>query len=161
MKVFYATSLGLWNLTYGPAEAAFGQCFAQLKYRYAAVGQNHAFWWVQDSYGIRYILDGGPTTNGLSCAAGACGDLEGWISNGDYGIPPAYPADNLNDALAWETGLSSNFCTGVANMLNYVATWNDTQITYYLLGPNSNTFAHLTGTAGGFSPTQPPKTPGW
>jgi RHS repeat-associated protein len=37
------------------------KCFAQLKYRYARNGQNHAFWWVQDSSGKRWVVDGGPT----------------------------------------------------------------------------------------------------
>lgn len=137
------------------------QCFAQLKYRPVVVGQNHAFWWVQASNGLHYILDGGPTQNGFGCAIGACGNLDAWVSQGDAGIPPAYPEDNSGDNLAWQTGQSASFCSGVASMLDYTASWNNTQVTYYPLGPNSNTFAHLCGTAGGFSPTQPPNTPGW
>jgi RHS repeat-associated protein len=51
-----------------PPPPPFPACFAQLKYRPIEVSldtANHAFWWVQDDLGLRHILSGGPTGNGL------------------------------------------------------------------------------------------------
>jgi len=132
------------------------ECFAQLKYRYARDGQNHAFWWVQDSDGNRFVIDGGPTWNsGLSHPFGY---LNHWTVPGDVGH---YPNDNPKASTAYDSGMSAAVCDQVAKLLSAAAGWSDDTIPYDPLGPNSNTFARSVGSAAGFNPQQPPNTVGW
>ena len=136
-------------------------CFAQLKYRYATMGQNHAFWWIQDSTGTHYIIDGGPTGSCVPPVPPYCGHLDGWLSVGDAGISPGYPADNSGDSTSYASATSSAVCAQVDALEAYARAWNQTGTNYNPTGPNSNTFAHDCSTAGSFPATEPPSAIGW
>jgi len=68
------------------------KCFAQLKYRHVqdlraelAFGRTHAFWYVQGSTGIQYILSGGPVPPSgpnEKLNVGANPDIHGGVDNG-------------------------------------------------------------------------------
>ena len=137
-----------------PAPPA-ANCFAQLKYRTAKTVATHAFWWIQDSAGSQYIIDGGPQHPGCS---GGCGFLEDWITP-----PPTghYTEDNLSAGTWFNSGTSSSVCGQVNALENYARTWNQNGTNYSPLGPNSNSFAHYCGTAAGFSVSSPPRAVGW
>jgi hypothetical protein len=148
-------------LEYGPTDAAFGQCLAQLMYRSVPLTtQNHAFWWVQDSFGTHYIVDGGPTVS-CSLLTLNCGYLDGWVSIGDAGTYPGYPADNFSDSTWYSSQASVSVCSQVEKLLNYAYAWPQTSLNYNPFGPNSNTFAWDLSDAGNFPATAPPRTVGW
>jgi hypothetical protein len=132
------------------------QCFAVLGYRPATMGQNHSFWWIEDSKGTQYIVDGGPT-----CLVGTQCYLDGWLSEGTAGIAPGYPADNSGDAQAYNSGISSDACPKVDKLEAYARAWPQMSTLYVLYGPNSNTFAHDCSNAGGFPAPKPPNAIGW
>jgi RHS repeat-associated protein len=129
------------------------KCFAQLKYRRAKFGENHSFWWVQDSNGDQWVISGGPTE---VFGAPGTGYLNVWVVPGSTGH---YPADNAGAAVAFDSGLSEQVCRQVDQMLQHARQWPNNQI--YYGSNNSNTVAHDIGNAGSFNPPQPPRTPGW
>jgi RHS repeat-associated protein len=133
------------------------KCFAQLKtrpvddWRAKLVGATHSFWYVQGSSGTQYIISGGPwPINGHT-------DLDVWVNqNLHSGV------DNVSSTTSWNSGLSSNNCSGVDNLINTANNWPQNTIPYNPQnGPNSNSAAHNLGTAGGFSPPAPPGSIGW
>lgn len=130
-------------------------CFAQLKYRYARFGYNHAFWWVQDRNGQQWIISGGPTGSFGS------GTLNIWVNQGSTGVH--FPADNAGASTAFATPCneSNEVCNGVDNLLNAANSFPNNTIHYDATGPNSNSVANSLGDAGGFNPPQPPDTIGW
>jgi RHS repeat-associated protein len=133
------------------------KCFAQLKFRPVQgsrpklIGATHSFWYVQGSSGVQYIISAGLTgPNGT-------GNLNVWppnsnINNGD---------DNLSATTWWNSGLSSDNCSGVDALINAATNCPEDTIPYNWRGPNSNSAAHDLGTAGGFNPTAPPGSVGW
>ena len=128
------------------------ECFAQLKYRSSYEFFNHAFWWVQDSNGTNWVIDGGP-----SLPRGR-GYLNSWVNLGDSGH---YETDNSHDATAFDSGTSDAVCDAVDKMILAAEDWQNNTTPYSSTGPNSNTFAHDIGNAGGFNPPAPPRTIGW
>ena len=135
------------------------ECFAQLKYRsidhpaqYA--GATHAFWWVQDSTGQRYIITAGPENyEGDSTTY-----LRTWVVPGD----DAGRGNNSSQKVAWSSGLSSIFCDEVAKMLQVASSFPNRGLTYDpFWGPNSNSAAHYFGMAAGFDASAPPGSYGW
>jgi RHS repeat-associated protein len=133
------------------------KCFAQLKYRpvdnwrVKAFGRTHAFWYVQGSSGIQYIISGGPSgPNGT-------GNLNvGLNPNTTGGV------DNTSATVWWNSGLSPENCNGVDAMIAAAQGWPNNTIPYHAVGgPNSDTAAHSLGTSGGFNPSPPPGTTGW
>jgi RHS repeat-associated protein len=137
------------------------KCDAQLKYRPVQIlGRTHAFWWIQDMYAQRFVIDGGPS-NGDSPPFG---DLIDWITPGD--VSRRYPADNAALAPTWfDSGLSSSVCGQVTGLEVAAEDWPPTTsgIPYHpVKGPNSNSFARYVGEAGGgFHPTAPPGSQAW
>lgn|GEM_PF-4590448 len=140
-----------------------GACFAQLKYRPVYIlgvnsGRNHSFWYIQDSDGKQWIIEGGPAG---TCPA--CGNLVDWITQGTISVHynSGNSVDSSGDTTAWSIGPSSAQCSSVAALHSFAETW--TPVTYVLNGaPNSNTFAHEAGTAASFTiATPPPNAPGW
>lgn len=135
------------------------KCFAQLKYRPVddwrakLFGRTHAFWYVQGSAGIQYILSSGPLPpNGPNQT------LNVWPPNTDIhsGV------DNVSAPVGWDSGLSPENCKGVDAMIAAAQGWPKNTIPYDPLeGPNSDTAAHSLGTSGGFNPPAPPGTTGW
>jgi RHS repeat-associated protein len=133
------------------------KCFAQLKYRpvdyWAAqlTGRTHAFWYVQGSSGIQYIISGGPSgPNGTG--------------NLNVGLNPNVTGgvDNTSATVSFNSGLSAANCQGVDAMIAAAQGWPNNTIPYHAVGgPNSDTAAHSLGTAGGFNPPAPPGTTGW
>ena len=134
-------------------------CFAQLKYRPVpqAPQYNHSFWWIQNSAGAHYVIDGGPTGSSLSSSWGYLND---WVVFGDTGH---YTADNQFDAVAWNSSTDPSLCGAVNSLYFFALGWPQNSTAYDpLFGPNSNTFAHNCANAAG-SPyvTAPPSAPGW
>ena len=137
-------------------------CFAQLKYRpIPQVPQyNHSFWWIQNSAGAHYIIDGGPAPDG--CIAGGNCYLNDWVTFGDVGSHFMNPTDNANDATAWNTGTAGSLCPAVNALYTFALGWPQNISNYFFLGPNSNTFAHQCANAAGWwFVTAPPSAPGW
>jgi RHS repeat-associated protein len=127
-------------------------CFAQLKYRSSYEFFSHAFWWVQDSNGTNWVIDGGPSL------PHGHGYLNSWVNLGDSGH---YETDNSDDATAFDSGTSDVVCDAVDKMILAAENWQNNTTPYSSTGPNSNTFAHDIGNAGGFNPPAPPRTIGW
>jgi RHS repeat-associated protein len=127
-------------------------CFAQLKYRSSYEFFSHAFWWVQDSNGTNWVIDGGPSL------PHGHGYLNSWVNLGDSGH---YETDNSDDATAFDSGTSDAVCDAVDKMILAAENWQNNTTPYSSTGPNSNTFAHDIGNAGGFNPPAPPRTIGW
>ena len=133
------------------------KCFAQLKYRPVddwrakAFGRTHAFWYVQGSAGIQYIISGFPS------GSSGNGSLNvGLNPNTTGGV------DNTSATVSWNSGLSPENCKGVDAMIAAAQGWPNNTIPYHPVeGPNSDTAAHGLGTAGGFNPAPPPGTMGW
>ncbi|HEX3968047.1 MAG TPA: hypothetical protein VHW70_08785 [Edaphobacter sp.] len=134
-------------------------CFAQLKYRavkkLGITVANHSFWWIQDSVGQQYIIDGGPQNAG--CTPN-CGYLVDWVTPGTVGH---YPDDQIGAGTWFDSGTSPAVCSQVGNLEAAAKNWNQALTLYNPTGPNSNTFAHSIATSGGFAPTQPPSAVGW
>jgi len=135
-------------------------CFAQLKYRAVtpALGisiGNHSFWWIQDSAGKQYIIDGGPQNAGCYIN---CGYLVDWVTPGTVGH---YPEDQIGAGTWFDSGTSPAVCTQVDALETAARNWPQAQTTYFVPGPNSNTFAHAMATSGNFAATQPPSATGW
>jgi hypothetical protein len=145
-------------------------CFAQLKYRAVphlppGVPANHSFWYIQDSGGAQWIIDGGPSG---TCPL-ACGYLVDWVTQGTvsshFSQEPSL--DSTGKPTAWSIGpASGQLCNQVYSMWNtamYYWPPGGTPVTYSLTGPNSNTFAHELGTTNGDFDitTPPPDATGW
>jgi hypothetical protein len=135
-------------------------CFAQLKYRAVtpALGisiGNHSFWWIQNSSGKQYIIDGGPQNAGCYIN---CGYLVDWVTPGTVGH---YPEDQIGAGTWFDSGTSTAVCTQVDALETAARNWPQTQTIYFVPGPNSNTFAHAMATSGNFAATQPPSATGW
>jgi RHS repeat-associated protein len=129
------------------------KCFAQLKYRPARLGQNHAFWWVQDRSGQQHIVSGGPTG---PVGTGYLNIWNDWGSTGTH-----FPTDNSGDTTAFASELSPEVCAKVDKLLRAANSYPNGTIEYYGQGPNSNSIAHYLGDAGGFNPPPPPDSLGW
>jgi hypothetical protein len=134
-------------------------CFARLLYRPVIEGGinwgNHSFWWIRNSTPANYVIDAGPTGNCFP----DCGYLDDWVTFGDTGH---YAADNPNASWDWDSGTYGYVCTPAYQLYVYSVGWPQDETPYVLGGsPNSNTFSHYAANAGGFSPPQPPNTPGW
>jgi RHS repeat-associated protein len=128
-------------------------CFAQLKYRATSYfGYTHAFWWVQDSNGTHWVIDGGPSRHF------GRGSLNSWVNQGDAGH---YGNDSPKATTWFDSGVSDAICGPVDAMLLAAERWPNNTILYVSTGPNSNTFAHLIGLAGGFDESSPPGSIGW
>lgn len=134
------------------------KCFAQLKYRPVddwrakMFGRTHAFWYVQGSTGIQYILTAGPTPPN-----GGNQTLNAWANTDIQG-----GVDNVSATVWWNSGLSPENCKGVDAMIAGAQGWPQNTIPYHPVeGPNSDTAAHSLGTTGGFTPSAPPGTMGW
>jgi RHS repeat-associated protein len=125
------------------------KCFAQLKYRPTDQtqpnGMSHAFWYVQGSDGKQFLITGG----------GVGGFLKVWVPPVSVGDP------QLSAPVWWDSGLSSEICDGVDNMLKAARRWPENKIPYWWQGPNSNSAANFLGRVGGFFPTPPPHSTGW
>ncbi len=136
------------------------KCFAQLKYRTVNIGwATHAFWWIQDVWGQRFVIDGGPSNGDTP----PWGDLIDWITLGD--VSRRYPADNADLAGTWfNSGCSCSICGQVSALEAAAEDWPPVPsgIPYNpLVGPNSNTFARYVGEEGLFNPSRPPGAVGW
>jgi hypothetical protein len=90
---------------------------------------------------------------------GDYGDLDVFINQGSTG--KHFPADNSGDATWFDSGFSSDVCEKVDKLLAGVHNYRQNEVPYDYDGPNSNSLAHALGIAGGFNPSQPPKTTGW
>lgn len=100
-----------------------------------------------------YTISGEPEPNWYN------GTLNAMISQGSSNQYDAVAESSLWDS--W--GPSSNYCGQVNCLLSAAGSWPNGMITYLLLGPNSNTFAHYLGDQGNFHSSKgpPPRTPGW
>src|SRR5262249_17932109 len=137
-----------------PIPPTFRPCFAQLKYRYARLGCNHAFWWIQTPSGQRYTISGGPDKGSLETLA-RNSYLNVWPTPGD--VNAKFPKDNSGDAVAFDSGTSFAVCGQVLALLSAARHYQNGTIPYRApAGPDSNTIAHWLGTQGGFSPSAPP-----
>jgi hypothetical protein len=137
-----------------PFEVDAGACFAQGKYRpvrwlRSLTGRTHAFWYVQDSSGVQYILSGGP--NGSSLGVWASTDL----TSGE---------DKASDPTFFSSEVSCSICGGVDSMVSAAKGFPQGAIEYSPAGgPNSNSVAYWLGSIGGFESrmTAPPNTMAW
>ena len=132
------------------------ECFAQLKYRDVTMGETnipsggtHSFWYVQDSSGRQWTISAGPA-----------GDF---LNGGAYSPMWQNPIDTVHDSINfWSTGLSSAVCAGVERMIEAAKQWNNGEVEYVSTGgPNSNSFTHYIGIAGGLIAPRPPGSIGW
>ena len=129
-------------------------CFARGGYHYLEwphkwTGRTHAFWYVQDSSGSRYILSGGPDGKWLGA----------WSSTN-----LTSGSDRASDPTFFDSGLSNGVCGGVDAMVSAVTEFPKSTFTYSPGGgPNSNTVAFWLGSIGGFESrmTAPPNTQAW
>jgi hypothetical protein len=87
---------------------------------------------VQGSSGVQYIVSGGPRPPN-----GSNQNLDVWknpdINNG---------VDNVSSTTWWNSGLSSDNCSGVDALTNAATNWPEDTIPYNWRGPNSNSAAH-------------------
>ena len=153
----------------GQLDVVSSPCSAQMWYRPLVFGGvtfgNHSFWWIQKDDSIasppydHYVIDGGPAGN-CPDAAG-CGNLLDWVTYGETGHYPEDNPNNPNASLDFDSRLDASKCVQVQQLFNYGVNWDEGRYTYYLDGPNSNTFAHYAGAAAGFGPSAPPNSPGW
>ena len=102
--------------------------------------RNHAFWYVQGSDGQQSIISAGPSRpNGSGFLNGGANPD---VRNGD---------DNVSARTWWDSGLSAANCASVDKMLNAARTWHNDKVPYHpAAGPNSDSFAHYIGLAGGY-----------
>jgi hypothetical protein len=141
-------------------------CYAQLMYRsvgpsWAELG-NHSYWWYQDSNDINWVTDAGPTGSCISVSGiPNCGYLNSWIAQGDQGHLTADQPHN--DTTAWFATPGTSVCPATVQLSQYQYDWKQNTTLYQIGGaPNSNTFAHRSGTAASFNiTTPPPNSPGW
>ena len=139
------------------------KCFAQLKYRplRGPLGKleiHHAFWWVQDGSGSRYILSGGSSN-----PSGLGGYLLLWDSPEDI---PYYSLDKTSAPLAWKVKGDLDVCSAVVSMHWAAYTFPQYTFPYDATGQvfwNSNSMAYTLGVykAGFLFITPPPRSPGW
>lgn len=141
-----------------PPPPPLPECFCQLKYRSLNSPSRfinydtHSFWYIQDQTGFQWILSSGPSNpNGT-------GFLNSSASQNVF----SGGADNVFAATWYDSGLSSDNCSGAEGMLDFTLSWpNNTYVYSPIFGPNSNSFAHYLGEIGGFDPPEPPGAWGW
>ena len=149
----------------GPLPHEEPKCFAQLKYRDVVwaseplqrrgirdiVPANHAFWWVQDRGGNRYIISAGPQN----------GDGSGYLVGGAV-LGDSKDGDTASAKVAWDSGLSALNCDSVERMIEAAKNFPQDRFKYNARsGPNSNSFARYIGRVGGFHSSAPPLSFGW
>jgi RHS repeat-associated protein len=150
-------------------------CFAELRFapvKHWLAGkvfhQTHAFWYVQDRNGDRWIVTAGPeggaygsSPRSTSPSAGqGSATLNVWTSS-------AFSTQNNVMAIdksktAWPSGPDSpdsHDCDKVDALLSEGDVFPNNQIPYSIDGPNSNTAARWLGSP--FNPTRPPGALGW
>lgn len=141
-----------------PLQINIPRCFAQLKYRYALGGCNHAFWWIQTADGKHYTISAGPDKGEWETLK-RNSYLNRWVTEGDAN--EHYAKDNSGDATAYNSGTSFVACPQVKALKDAADSYKNDTIGYRApLGPNSNTFAHYLATKGEFPAGAPPKTTG-
>jgi hypothetical protein len=114
----------------------------------------HSFWFVQEASGQEWILSSGPSDPNGS------GFLNSFPKSG-YHIyePPDTPGAGY---LWFGSGLSTPNCFSAAAMVGTALGWPNNRIEYnFLIGPNSNSFAHFLAIQGGFSVSAPFGSFGW
>jgi hypothetical protein len=87
-----------------------------------------------------------------------CGYLVDWVTPGTVGH---YPEDQIGAGTWFDSGTSPAVCTQVDALETAARNWPQGKTTYFVPGPNSNTFAHAMATSGNFAATQPPSATGW
>jgi YD repeat-containing protein len=130
------------------------QCFCQLKFRYIQepkilrkVHATHSFWYTQDPSGTQWILSAGPSgPNGTGFLnAGHSNDVHTGDDTADNGI------------LWFFHGPSPADCGRAEALIGADLGWPNNTVNYHpILGPNSNSFAHLLANVAGFSISPPP-----
>jgi len=116
------------------------------------------FWWVQDMWGQRFVVEGGPSKGDIP----PCGNLRDWVTLGN--VSSRYPADNTLAGTWFNSGVSSRVCDQVTALLYAAKSWppKPGAIPYNPFGgPNSNSFARYIGEQGLFNPTAPPGSVRW
>ena len=137
---------------------AVDACSVQMRYRDAAFGKTHAWWWVS-------IGETDYTISGTGKWAGVVmgGVINTYVAVGST-TSETNPKDNLsNGNIAFDRPASPENCAGARNMvdaaLNFEHSWNDR----FSYGDplTSNSVARYVGNAGGFFPSPPPRSTGW
>jgi len=160
----------------GPASSATatvtnggGECFAQLKFRPVPhlpppLSANHSFWYIQDSDGVQWIIDGSPS----GTCPGDCGNLIDWVTEGTvsshFNAEPSL--DSSGKTTAWSIGPASGQLCEQVDTLYQISSYYwppGGDIPYSITGPNSNSFAWYVGVpmAEFDITTPPPNVPGW
>jgi RHS repeat-associated protein len=137
------------------------KCFAQLKYRRvqdprAKIGSagsaTHAFWYVQGSDGVQLIISAEPYQ--------PLNDMTQYLDVIQL-RDIQHQDDNVSATTWWDSGLSSENCSGVDELISAATYWEQDTIPYEWNGANSNSAARNLGESGGFYPTAPPGSYGW
>jgi hypothetical protein len=108
------------------------------------------------------VTDAGATGSCVPNANGYnCGFLNSRARAGNVGFVPK--DDAINNAMAWQAQPGASLCQNTGWLMSYQQRWPQNTTPYQLDGaPNSNTFAHRSGTAASFNiTTPPPNAPGW
>jgi RHS repeat-associated protein len=139
------------------------ECDATLEYRTvnlkvnkATIRATHAFW---DLTEIDFNSPVTVVQDDIISAGPINGNLNVFI----HGPNDPGAADTIySGKVSWDSGLSSESCSGVNRILAYAKSWPNDSIPYGgLFGPNSNSVAGLLGQYGGFNPPPPPRSLGW
>ena len=150
------------------------ECEIQVKYRPVSVpGVNavHVYLWMNDGVN-QWVAEGkpqnaspilfieSPVTGEPVPNPYPWGKLVGQKVSNAPGLPGNNPA---GDAKAGPTLRSADICLSVDRILQAVDSYNDRQVYYRPLGPNSNTFAHWLLKMGGVNHRfrRPPDAVGW
>jgi RHS repeat-associated protein len=159
-------SSGLFGSFLPPCEPPCPKCFAQLKFRIVdddfarKAGMTHSFWYVQDRSGNKSIVSGFPTGGCKTTRFGSC-KLNPTISAlKDAGV------DKPTAGTWWDSGYSERVCSGVDSLMAAAKAFPRDKMPYWMIGPNSNTFAHYLGNMAGWGLYPriilgPPGTIGW
>jgi hypothetical protein len=126
-----------------------------------AAGVNHAWWYTTDANYDPWVMDAFPTG---SCSLNtSCGYLNAYETYGSAGEGN----DNFaNGTYYWSyptTGKNVSACKMSFKLQTFTQAWPQNSTTYYILGPNSNTFASRAAAYAGIPVPTPPAgfTPGW
>jgi RHS repeat-associated protein len=144
-------------------EAPPSSCSATLRFRSLgpgtptiADGATHSFWQIHDSHGDDYTLSGFPEHPD--------GPDFGWLQVfAPKGLQSTDGKDNSSATIHWTTrGTGQGTCAQIDAMRDVAKHFPNSGIVYNpVLGPNSNSVAHMLGSVGGFAITKPPGAVGW
>lgn len=146
-----------------PPTCAVAMYYRPIAYVGYVAGVNHSWWFTTDANYDPWVMDAFPTVSCSFPYVSSCGYLNAYETYGTAGEGD----DNFaSGTFYWSYpahGKNVSACQMSYKLQAFTQAWRQNTIAYYILGPNSNTFASRAAAYAGIAVPTPPAglTPGW